>query len=107
MDQSLKNKVLRKILTKRLIGKNKAQVDTVKGWFPSDEESEAEDIIRDFAKGSEVPLRKYGGGARDNVHLTEAYEAVKYLYENDGVDLRVKTMYEQQYNAVVRNAEEE
>jgi len=88
---------------KRVIGSKKKQVDTVKGWFPSDEEKEAEEAIEELATNPEIPLMKYGGGARDNVHLTEAYGAVEYLYENDGLNLQIKTMYEQQYNAVLEN----
>ncbi len=88
---------------KRLIGSNKAEVDTVKGWFASDEQREAEEAIEQLATDPEVPLVKYGGGARDNIHLTEAYGAVEYLYENDGLNLQIKTIYEEQYNAVVEN----
>lgn len=105
MTQKLRNKVVQKLLMKKVIGDHKKQVDTVKGWFPSDEQDEVVEIIEEFARGGELPLYKYGGGSRDNIHLDGAYDAVKYLYEHDGIDLRVKPRYEEQYDAVVEAAE--
>jgi hypothetical protein len=107
MTQELRNKVVRKLLMKRVIGDHKKQVDTVKGWFSSDEQDEVVEIIEEFLGGGEVPLYQYGGGARDNIHLSEAYGAVEYLYEHDGIDLRVKSRYKEQYEAVVDAAEED
>jgi hypothetical protein len=107
MTQELRNKVVRKLLMKRVIGDKKKQIDSVKDWFPSDEQGEVVTIIEEFLGGGEIPLYKYGGGARDNIHLSEAYGAVEYLYEHDGIDLRVKTRYKEQYEAVVEAAEED
>jgi hypothetical protein len=107
MTQKLRNKVVRKLLMKRVIGGRKRQIDTVKGWFSSDEQDAVVKIIEEFLGGGEIPLYKYGGGARDNIHLSEAYGAVEYLYEHDGIDLRVETRFKEQYEAVLEAAEED
>lgn len=82
--QGLKNKVVSKLLRKRVIGNKKRSVDTIKNWFSSSDQGDVKEVIEELATDPSSPVFKYGGGARENVRLTGAQEAVEYLDENDG-----------------------
>ena len=82
-DQSIRNRVVEKLLHKRVTGAHKKQVDTVKNWLPSHEQGRGERLIREMISDPEAPLEAYGG-SRDNVRLTSVEAAVAYLAENGG-----------------------
>jgi hypothetical protein len=82
-DQSIGNRVVEKLLHKRVTGAHKRQVDAVKNWLPSHEQGSGERLIREMIRDPEAPLEAYGG-SRDNVRLTSVDEAVAYLRENGG-----------------------
>jgi hypothetical protein len=105
MTQNIRNKLLQKLLNNRVIGSHKKQKSTVVSWFPSDEQSEAKEVIEEFVRGGEVPLYEYGGGGRNNIHLDNAYDAIEYLYLHDGITITVKTKYKTKYDAVVEDYE--
>lgn len=77
--------MVEKLLDKRATGGNKFQVDTVKGWFRSDEEGDAEDAIREMLRNPKTPVEGYGGGARDNIRLTSIRDGLDFL-EAHGYD---------------------
>lgn len=82
-DQDIKNRIVRKMLRKGLIGANKAQVQTVVGWaVASHEEGRAKDLIDEVVQ--EGVIERYGGGHRDNIRLAGEQAAVEYLKANDG-----------------------
>ena len=82
-DQSLRNRIVEKLLYKRVTGAHKKQVDTVKNWLSSHEQGRGERLIREMIRDPEAPLEAYGG-SRDNVRLTSVDDAVAYLLENGG-----------------------
>lgn len=83
-DQEIRNRVIEKLLRKKVVGGNKAQIDTVKNWLPSHDQGKAETLIRSMVSDVDCPIEQYGGGARDNVRLTNVGDAVEYLKDNNG-----------------------
>lgn len=82
-DQDVKNRIVRKMLRKNVIGNHKKQVDTVVGWaVPTDARGRAKDLIDDLVQAGVV--ERYGGGHRANIRLASADSAVEYLRRNDG-----------------------
>ena len=65
------------------MGAHKKQVDTVKNWFATDEQGNAEELIREMIRDPDTPLEGYGG-SRDNVRLTSIEEAKRYIEERGG-----------------------
>jgi len=82
--QQLKNDIVHRLLRKRVIGGKKRQKQTVANWFRSSDQGTVKDLIDEMSKNREAPVRKYGGGHRENVHLISAEAAVKYLDDNGG-----------------------
>jgi len=81
--RSIRNRVVEKLLHKRVTGAHKKQVGTVKNWLPSHEQGRGERLIREIIRDPEAPLEAYGG-SRDNVRLTSVDDAVAYLRDNGG-----------------------
>lgn len=73
------------MLRKRVLGSHKKQIDTIKNWFPSDEQGLVEDLIERMVTDPNSPMRAYGGGHRSNVTLTD-YEAAKEFAKERGRD---------------------
>lgn len=82
-DQSVRNRIVEKLLHKRVTGAHEKQIDTVKNWLPSHEQGRGEQLLREMIRDPEAPLEAYGG-SRDNVRLTSVDDAVAYLRENGG-----------------------
>lgn len=82
-DQQIRNRVVEKLLRKRVVGSHKKRVDTVKNWLPSHAQGRGEQLIREMINERDAPLEAYGGN-RDNVRLTDVNDAVAYLKANDG-----------------------
>ena len=82
-DQDIRNRVVEKLLRKRVVGAHKKQVDTVKNWLPSHAQGRGEGLIREMIRDPDAPLEGYGG-SRDNVRLTSVDAAVAYLTDHDG-----------------------
>lgn len=71
------------MLRKNVIGNHKKQIQTVVGWaVPSHAEGRAKNLVNDLMDVGVV--ERYGGGHRDNIRLTSADAAVKYLKDNGG-----------------------
>lgn len=83
-DQSLKNKLIEKLLRKRVVGGNKVQSDTAVNWFASSDQGDVKDLIDEMVADPSTPLERYGGGQRDNIRLSDVGEAVRYLDRNGG-----------------------
>ena len=79
--RSIRNRVVEKLLRKRVTGAHRKQVDTVKNWLPSHEQGRGERLIREMIRDPEAPLEAYGG-SRDNVRSTSVDAAVAYLGRN-------------------------
>lgn len=82
-DQSIRNRVVEKLLHKRVTGAHKKQVATVKNWLPSHEQGRGEQLVREMIRDPDAPLEAYGG-SRDNVRLSSIDDAVAYLRDNGG-----------------------
>ncbi|MFD1588523.1 hypothetical protein ACFR9U_16210 [Halorientalis brevis] len=84
-DQEIRNRIVEKMLRKRVIGDKKQQVTTVVGYsVPTHAQGRAEDLIDEMLTDPESPIEGYGGGHRKNIHLTSADAAVEYLEDNGG-----------------------
>ena len=84
-DREIKNRIVEKLLRNRVIGNKKIRVDTaVNRYLPSHLEGRGKQLIEEMISDPYVPLEAYGGGHRENVRLSNANDAVKFLKENDG-----------------------
>jgi hypothetical protein len=83
-DQKLKNKIVEKLLRKRVVGGHKKQKDTVANWFRSSDQGKVKNLMDGMAADTKAPLEMYGGGQRENVRLTSVEDAVDYLKDNGG-----------------------
>ena len=82
-DPEIRNRVVEKLLRKRVVGSHKKRVDTVTNWLPSHAQGRGEQLIREMLADRNAPLEAYGG-SRDNVRLTSVSDAVEYLETHDG-----------------------
>lgn len=82
-DQEIRNRVVNKMLRKRVVGSHKKQVDTVTNWLPSHAQGRGEQLVREMIADTGSPVEAYGG-SRDNVRLTSVADAVEYLERHGG-----------------------
>lgn len=85
-DAEIKCRIVEKLLRKRVIGNHKWTVDrTVSYALPSHAQGHGRQVIEhEMLPNAEAGLVRYGGGARDNIHLTNVHDAVAFLKANDG-----------------------
>jgi len=83
-DQGIKNRIVEKMLRKRITGGKNRTVDAVVNMaLPSHDQGRGKQLIDDMVADPLAPIEKYGG-ARDAIRLTSAEDAVDYLEMNDG-----------------------
>lgn len=82
-DRAIRNRIVEKLLRKRVVGSHKKRVDTVTNWLPSHDQGRGEQLLREMLRDPESPVEGYGG-SRDNVRLTSVEDAVEFLEEHDG-----------------------
>lgn len=78
----LKVKLVHKLASKRVTGGHKKQIDTVKNWVATDEQGDAEDVLRDMVRDPHAPVKRYGG--RDAIRLTSMEDAKKFIKDHGG-----------------------
>lgn len=83
-DQAVRNRIVRKLLRKRVVGGHKKQIDTVVNWLPSHAQGRARRLLLDMVTARDAPIEAYGGGSRENVRLSSVDDAVAYLERNGG-----------------------
>lgn len=85
-DAEIKCRIVEKLLRKRVFGNHKWTIDkTVAYVLPTHAEGRGRRVIEnEMIPNGEAGLTRYGGGARDNIHLSNARDAVAFLKENDG-----------------------
>ena len=84
-DQDIRNRIVRKMLRKRIVGNHKKQVDTVVNMaLPSHEQGKGRTLIEEMLTDTSSPIEGYGGGGRQNIRLTSVEDAVDYLKDNGG-----------------------
>lgn len=85
-DQEIRNRIVRKMMKKKVFGNHKKQIDTVvdTAGLPKHEIGHARDLLNEMADDVSTPIERYGGGHRDNVRLTGVQAAVDYLKGNGG-----------------------
>ena len=81
--QEVRNRIIEKLLRKKVTGSHKKQVDTVVNWLASSDQGQAKQEIEEMVADPGCPLERYGG-SRDNIRLSSISGAVKYLKENGG-----------------------
>lgn len=82
-DPEIRNRVIEKLLRKRVVGSHKKRVDTVTNWLPSHAQGRGEQLIREMITDPNTPVEAYGG-SRDNIRLTSVEAAVEYLKQHGG-----------------------
>lgn len=84
-DQEIRNRIVRKMLKKRIVGGHKKQIDTVVNMaLPTHDRGRGRSLLEDMLSDPSAPIEGYGGGHRSNVRLTSVDAAVDYLNANDG-----------------------
>lgn len=84
-DQDIRNRIVRKMLRKRITGNHKKQIDTVVNMsLPSHEQGRGKQLIEEMVSDPDAPIVAYGGGHRNNVHLANVEDAVDYLKRHGG-----------------------
>ena len=81
-DDDLKADIVEKLARKKVTGKSKRQVGTVKNWFASSDQGAVEECLRELARDPSSPVEMYGGGGRDNVRLTSLHDARDWLSDH-------------------------
>ena len=83
--QAIRNRIVRKMLRKNVVGTHKMRVDTIVGFsLPTDERGRGRTLLQEMAADPGCPVEAYGGGHRENVRLTSIEAAVRYLNSNGG-----------------------
>lgn len=84
-DQDIKNRIVKKMLIKGVVGGHKKQLDTiVNQTLPSHLQGRGEQLIEEMLTDPASPIEGYGGGARQNIRLRGVEDAVDYLKDNGG-----------------------
>jgi hypothetical protein len=85
-DTDIKCRLVEKLLRNRNFGDNKVSVDTLVNYSVKDSEAgRAKQLLRDeMIPQNEAGIVQIGGGARENVHLSDADKAVNFLKDNGG-----------------------
>jgi len=83
-DQDIKNRIVEKMLRKRITGGKNRTIDTVVNMtLPSHQQGRGKQLIENMISDPHAPIERYGG-TRDAIRLTSAEDAVDYLKDNDG-----------------------
>jgi len=85
-DSDLKCSLVETLVRKRVIGGKKVSVDTLLNYSVRDSDAgRAKQLLRDeMIPRNEASIVQYGGGARENVQLTDMDEAIQFLKDNGG-----------------------
>jgi hypothetical protein len=73
------------MLRKRITGGHKVSLDTLKNWFPTDQQGDVEAVVEEMLRRPSCPVEGYGGSHRANVRLRD-YEEGKEFAEERGYD---------------------
>lgn len=83
-DQQIRNRIIEKLLRKRVVGGKNRTIDAVVNMtLPSSEQGRGRQLIDELLADPSGPIQRYGGH-RDAVRLTSVEAAVRYLREHDG-----------------------
>lgn len=80
-DDELANKVVSKLLRKKVTGSKHHQRQTIAGWFASDEQGNVKDVLDDLVADPNAPLQQTG---RDTVQLTSMQDGKEYVKQHGG-----------------------
>lgn len=83
-DQDIRNRIVRKMLRKRVVGSHNKAVDSIVNMsLPSHERGRGQQLLADMVSNPNAPIEAYGG-QRNAVRLTDVPSAVDYLKSNGG-----------------------
>lgn len=85
-DTEIKCRIVEKLLRKRVVGDHVWSIDrTVSYALPTHARGRGRELVRnEMLPVAEASLAAYGGGHRENVHLTDVNAAVAFLEEHGG-----------------------
>jgi len=83
---NIKCSLVETLVRKRVIGGHKISIDTLVNYSVRDSDAgRAKQLLRDeMIPRNEASIVQYGGGARENVQLSDMDEAIQFLRDNDG-----------------------
>lgn len=82
-DQEIKNRLVEKLLRKRVVGGRNMTIDAVVNMaLPSHQQGAGKGAIEALLAAGK-PIERYGG-QREAIRLTSVADAVEYLEENEG-----------------------
>jgi len=83
-DQDIQNRIIEKMLRKRIVGGKNRTIDTVVNMtLPSHAQGRGRQLIEALLADPTAPIERYGG-TRDAIRLTSVDAAVAFLREHDG-----------------------
>lgn len=85
-DVDIAVRIVKRLMTKGVLGGHHKQPQSVAGWFPSDEQGRVKQVLDDMGSDPTVPVHVYGG--RDTVQLTNMDAALQFLEKHGAEDPR-------------------
>ena len=82
-EQTIRNRIVEKLLRKRVVGSHNKRADTVVNWLPTHMQGRGRRLLREMLREPAVPVEGYGG-SRDTGRLTSVEAAISYLEANGG-----------------------
>lgn len=83
-DRAIKNRIIEKMLRKRIVGGKNRTVDAVVNMaLPSHDQGRGRQLIDEMVADPTGPIERYGG-SRNAIRLTSAKDAVEFLKDNGG-----------------------
>lgn len=83
-DRAIRNRIVEKMLRKRIVGSNNRTIDAVVNMaLPSSDQGRGKQLIDDMIADPMGPIQRYGG-QRQAITLTSVEDAVDFLKSNDG-----------------------
>lgn len=83
-DRAIKNRIIEKMLRKRIVGGKNRTVDAVVNMaLPSHDQGRGRQLIDEMVADPTGPIERYGG-SRNAIRLTSVKDAVEFLKDNGG-----------------------
>lgn len=86
-DPNVRARIVEKLLRERAVRDRREQLETVVGWFPTDERDRVRAVLEEMVADPDSPVGAIGDGPYANVSVTD-YETAKQYLDELGADTR-------------------